>query len=79
MLLISQQKTSNLNRLGELVLIHAAELDAKMFKRLLSLLEFLYTSDLIMEYKILMEQLANFSCNEFLSALIEILTSNSEK
>lgn len=59
-----------MNRLGEIALTHSAELECKQFKRLLCLLEFLCDSDLIMEYKILMEQLAAISGKEFLIALV---------
>ena len=61
MIRITQQQVSNLNKLGEMVFTHTADLDRKLYKKLISLLEFLYTSDLIMEYKILMEQLAKVS------------------
>ena len=70
MILVAENKSANLNRLGEVVLTHLDEMDSKQFVAILSLLQFLCTADLIVEYKILMEQISKLSNKEFTNAIV---------
>lgn len=53
--------------------MHLDEMVEKDFKALLGLLEYLPTSDMIMEYRFLLGEIAKNNCREFVFALVDVI------